>query len=345
MTRQNAKTRSRWVALAVPLVLLITAACGGGGGKAARGTSVAPSTTTTPSAAIVATFPLTGVGTSDAAKARRLAVAVKIDNSADARPQAGIDRADIVYEEYTEGITRFIVVFQSSDAPAVGPVRSVRPADPNVVKPLGGPIVFSGGSPAVLDVVRTSGLRQITENDTDTLKRRSGKAAPHNLYTTTDALFKKAGAGTPPPPFGPFLAKGQAYAPTGAMPATRLNLSPAPGVTAAYQWDGPSSTWKRSTDGRPHALEGGGQISPTNIIVQYTPYSTFPADKKVRYPEVIGSGDALIFTAGTTVKAKWAKSAAGTVTTYTDSAGKPISLPPGQTWIHLLEPGASLTSS
>ncbi|HEX3622066.1 MAG TPA: DUF3048 domain-containing protein [Acidimicrobiales bacterium] len=335
-------TRSRALALAVPLVLAITAACGGGGGDKAAKASTGPATTT--SLAPNAVFPLTGVPTSDAARAGRPAVAVKIDNSADARPQAGIDHADIVYEEYTEGITRFIVVFQSSDAPTVGPVRSVRPADPNVIAPLRAALAFSGGSPGVLDVVKASGVRQITENDTDTLKRRAGKAAPHNLYTTTDALFHKVGAGSPPPAFGPFLLKGQVYAATGATPATHLSLSPGPDISAAYQWDPASGTWKRSTDGKPHALEGGGQISPTNIVVQYTPYSTFPADKKVRFPEVVGSGDALIFAAGTMTKAKWTKAAVGSVTTYVDSAGKPITLPPGQTWIHLLEPGAALTS-
>jgi hypothetical protein len=342
MTPKIRTTRHRAAALAVPLVLLLTAACGGGG-KAARGSTGAPETSTT-SNKLIGAFPLTGVGTADAAKLHRPAVAVKIDNSPDARPQAGIDHADVVYEEYTEGITRFIVVFQSGDAPAVGPVRSVRPADPNVIKPLGAPLAFSGGSPAVLDVVRTSGLRQITENDTDTLKRRAGKAAPHNLYATTDALFKKAGAGSPPPAFGPFLSAGQTFTSAGAVPTTRLSLSPAPNISAAYQWDPASSTWKRSTDGHPHALEGGGQIAPTNIIVQYTAYSTFPADKKVRYPEVVGSGDALIFAAGSMVKGKWTKSAAGSVTTFSDTTGKPIALPPGQTWVHLLEPGSALTS-
>ena len=344
MSRRNPTTGQRAMALAVPLLLVLAAACGGGGGKAARATTGAPSTTVAVGPTTV--FPLTGLTTTDAARARRPAVAVKIDNSPDARPQAGIDHADIVYEEFTEGITRFIVVFQSGDAPQVGPVRSVRPADPSVIKPLGGPLVFSGGSPAVLDVVKTSGLRQITENDTDTLKRRAGRSAPHNLYATTDGLFRKAGTATPPPPaFGPFLSAGQAFAAAGASPVTRLNLSPAPNISAAYQWDPATQTWKRSTDGKPHALEGGGQIAPTNIIVQYTAYSTFPADKKVRYPEVVGSGDALVFAAGSVVKAKWTKAGAGSVTTYADSTGKPIVLPPGQTWIHLLEPGSSLTSS
>jgi hypothetical protein len=326
------------MALAVPLVLLLAAACGSGS-NGDRGRADRPSTTSGPTAV----FPLTGLR-GDAAKAARQAVAVKIDNNSQARPQAGIDHADLVYEEFTEGITRLIVVFQSTDAPTVGPVRSVRPADPNVVKPLGGPLVFSGGSAGVLDVVRSAGLRQITENDTDTLRRRSDRSAPHNLYTSTDAIFRKAGRGSAPPAFSPFLAAGQAFAPAGATPATRLSLSPGPDISASYQWDPGSSTWKRSTDRRPHVLEGGAQIAPRNVIVQYTPYSSFPADQQVRFPNVVGSGEALIFAGGTMVKARWTKSSPGAVTTYSDSAGAPIPLPPGQTWIHLLEPGSALTT-
>jgi hypothetical protein len=227
----------------------------------------------------------------------------------------------------------------------VGPVRSVRPADPNIVKPLGATLVFSGGSPAVLSVVRASGIPQVTENDTDTLKRRAGRSAPHNLYTSTDAMFRKAGAGSPPPPFSPFLRAGETYSPAGMAPATKLTLTPAPGVRAAYEWDAANAVWKRSTDGRPHMLEGNVQIAPKNIIVQYTPYSVFPADKKVRYPEVVGSGDAVVYVGGTQVKAKWTKSSPGAVTTYVDSAGKPIPLAPGQTWVHLQEPGSAVTSS
>jgi hypothetical protein len=279
----------------------------------------------------------------DRATLGRQAVTVKIDNNVEARPQAGIDKADVVYEEFTEGITRFVVVFQSGDAPSVGPVRSVRPADPNIVKPLGGPLVFSGGAPAVLNVVKAAGIRQITENDTDTLKRRSGRKAPHNLYTTTDAMFRKAGAGSPPPSFSPFLREGEAYNPPGVAPATKLTLTPAPNVRAAYDWDPAAKVWMRSTDGRPHMLEGGPQIAPRNVIVQYTPYSSFPADQKVRFPEVVGSGDAVVFVNGTQVRARWNKPSATAVTTFVDSRGAPIPLAPGQTWIHLQEPGSPVS--
>ena len=334
------------IALVVPLVLAITAACGGGGSKGERGqASAAPMETTTTSATAVGVYPLTGMPSFDRAKLTRRAFAVKIDNNSAARPQSGLDQADVIYEEFTEGITRFVVVFQSSDAPQVGPVRSVRPADPNIIKPLGGLLVFSGGSPSVLDVVGAAGVTQITENDKDTLKRRSGRSAPHNLYTTTEAVFKKAGAGTAPPAFATFLKPGEARAAAGSTPVASLRLAPAPGVNAAYDWDAGTGVWKRSTDGKPHTLEGGAQISPKNVIVQFTPYSGFAADKKVRFPEVVGSGDALVFVNGTQIKAKWNKPNAAAVTTYLDSTGKPIPLTPGQTWVHLQEPGSAVTVS
>ncbi|HEX2047781.1 MAG TPA: DUF3048 domain-containing protein [Acidimicrobiales bacterium] len=333
--------KRRPIAPALVLVLALTAAACSGGGGGERGQADRSDNTTPVSAS--GTYPLTGLPATDAGKARRQAVAVKIDNNAAARPQAGIEHADVVYEEFTEGITRFVVVFHSADAPTVGPVRSVRPGDANIVKPLGGPLVISGGSTPVLGVINAANVRMITENDTDTLRRRSGRRAPHNLYTGTEAMFRKAGGGSPPPVLAPFLRGGQQYAPAGVTPATKLTVTPAPNVRASYDWDQAAGAWKRSTDGRPHMLEGGAQIAPKNVVVQYTPYSNFPPDRKVRYPEVVGSGDAVILVNGTQVRARWTKSSPTAVTTYADSAGAPIPLAPGQTWVHLQEPGSAAT--
>ena len=339
--------KRRVIALIVPLVLALTAACGGGGTSAADVGQVGPGPNELPvgTAPVVGRYPLTGMPATDAAKLRRPAVSVKIDNNAQARPQAGLEAADVIYEEFTEGITRFVVVFQSSDAAQVGPVRSVRPGDPHIVKPLGGPLAFSGGSPGVLNVVRAAGITQITENDKETLKRRSGRKAPHNLYTDPGLLFRKAGAGAAPPAFATFLAPGAPPAIPGATPALNLQLAPAPGVSAAYQWDPGPGVWKRSTDGRPHMLEGGAQLTPRNVIVQYTPYVNFPDDQKVRFPNVVGSGDAVVFLGGMQVKARWAKSSTTAVTTFTDTAGRPIALAPGQTWVHLQPVGSAVTAS
>jgi Protein of unknown function (DUF3048) N-terminal domain/Protein of unknown function (DUF3048) C-terminal domain len=307
-------------------------------------TTTEPPPTTT-STTLPPTYPLTGRPVTDAGKAGRGAVAVKIDNIVDARPQAGITAADVVYEEFTEGITRFIVVFQSNDAPVVGPVRSVRPADPNIITPLGGVLAFSGGSPAAVAVAAASPLTLVQETDTAVMYRRPGRVAPQNLYTSTDGLFSRVPAGVGSPrPFAPFLPEGQSFGGPGAQPVSHLAIVPAPFVTADYDWDPASGTWLRSTDGRPHLLEDG-RIAPTNIIVQFTPYSIFIEDEKVMYPEVLGTGDAWIFSAGKMVQGTWSKPDANAVTTYTDSSGAPIRLSPGQTWVHLVAPGSTVNTS
>jgi hypothetical protein len=59
---------------------------------------------------------------------------------------------------------------------------------------------------------------------------------------------------------------------------------------------------------------------------------------------VLGTGDAWIFAAGALVQGTWSKPTADAVTSFTDSAGAPIVLPPGQTWVHLVAPGSSVTT-
>jgi len=336
----------RPLALAVPLLLAITAACGGGGGKAEKAQG-APTPDTTPTSQVVSgTYPLTGMPAVDRAKLVRPAVAVKIDNNSAARPQSGIDQADVVYEEFTEGITRFVVVFQSTDADAVGPIRSVRPADPLIVKPLGGVLTFSGGAAAIVDLVRQAAVPKVTEDDTDALKRRADRSAPHNLYSSTDALYKKVPAGAKAPPaFASFRPQNQPFAAAGVAPTTHLALNPAPGVSATYDYDAASGTYKRLTDGKAHLVESGAQVAPNNVIVQFTPYSPFDKDRNVSFPQVIGTGDAWYFSGGALAKGRWSKAGPDLVTTYVDSSGAPVNLAPGSTWVQLQAPGSSVTTS
>jgi hypothetical protein len=304
-------------------------------------TTVAPTTTTAPPAP---TYPLTGLPATDAGVAARGAVAVKIDNIVDARPQAGIRSADVVYEEFTEGVTRFIVVYHSQDAAMVGPVRSVRPADPVIVTPLGGVLGFSGGSPGAVAIAANTPLRLVMEDDVAVMYRRGDRVAPHNLYTSTAGLFSRVPAATgSPKAFATFLKEGQSFGGPGAMPVASISLVPADYVTAGYSWDGPSKSWLRTTDGAPHSVEEG-RLQPTTVIVQFTPYSYFIDDYSVQFPEVVGTGEAWVFAAGAMVPGTWHKASPEAVTNFVDSAGTPIAIPPGQTWVHLVAPGSSVTT-
>lgn len=341
-------------ALLLVLSALVAAGCSSAGRAAAPAatsttvpettTSTEAPTTTTTAPPPPPTYPLSGRPATDAGIAGRGAVAVKIDNIVDARPQAGIKAADVVYEEFTEGVTRFIAVYHSNDAEVVGPVRSVRPADPVIVTPLGGVLGFSGGSPGAVALARDTPLTLVMEDDVAVMYRRPGRVAPHNLYTSTAGLFSRLPPQAGPPrPLATFLADGKSFGGPGAIPVASIGLVPAPYVTAGYDWDAASGTWLRSTDGVPHTVEEG-RIAPTTVIVQFTPYQYFIDDENVQYPEVVGSGEVWVFAAGAMVPGTWSKDAPGAVTTFTDSSGAPIAIPPGQTWIHLVAPGSSVTT-
>jgi hypothetical protein len=329
------------------LVLAVTAAaCSGGRKAAAPPPTVPPETTTTEAPTTTTTlppiYPLSGRPVADPAVAARPVVAVKIDNIAAARPQVGIAAADVVYEEFTEGVTRFVVVYHSTDAPVVGPVRSIRPADPVIVNPLGGVLGFSGGSPGAVALAAAAPVTLVSENDTSVMYRRPGRIAPHNLYTSTRGLYSRAPAEAgAPKQLAEFLRDGQSFTGPGATPVSSLHLVPAPYVTADYTWDPAAAVWLRTTDGRPHLIEEG-RIAPTTVILQFAPYVFFIDDYDVRYPEVVGSGDLWVLAAGSLVKGTWSKETPEAMTTFTDSDGKPIVLPPGQTWIHLIEPGSTV---
>jgi hypothetical protein len=333
--------RRTTVVLAVAL-LMVTAACGGGKkGSQGRATTTAPATTTT---TLPPQAPLTGLPQTDPEKLHRAAVTVKIDNNAAARPQAGLAAADLVYEEVTEGITRFVVVFQSTDTDPIGPVRSVRPADPLIVAPLGGPIVFSGGAPNIVQLVRNAGLDFVDENNTATLYRRSGRSAPHNLDTDSERLYRQVGDDDKePPPFAQFLKLGETFTPpAGSTPVSGMDI-PLADITASYTWDASAKGWARSTNGQPHNLESGGVWTPGNVIVQYVAYSRFAADAAVTYPEVTGTGEAWYFLDGTLTKGTWSKAGAITVTSYADANGAPMVFPPGRTVVELVHSNANVS--
>ncbi|MDZ7733407.1 MAG: DUF3048 domain-containing protein [Acidimicrobiia bacterium] len=119
---------------------------------------------------------------------------VKIDNDAAARPQAGLNEADLVYEVMVEGITRFAAVYHTGASERVGPVRSARTSDRDLLTNLNRPLfAWSGGNPTVAGEVRRHAaegkLVDLSEDAFQEAYRREGpNPRPHNLYTSTAAI-------------------------------------------------------------------------------------------------------------------------------------------------------------
>jgi len=327
---------------------LIAAACSGGGGKKTSSATSAPATTTTTEPPI---FPLTGLPAAGSPNHTRPALVVKIENVPEARPQSGLTQADVVYEEIVEaGLSRFIVVYQSQDADPIGPVRSIRPSDPAIVKPLNPLYAYSGGTAKFINMLHAAGITDIgVDAAPKAYYRRPGRSAPHNLYSSTPRLYAQAPAGGgPPPKIFDFLAANEPFGGAGVVPATHLTVVPGQRTTSTYDYDPATNAWKRGSNGTPQVVEGGAQVAPTNVILWFVPYVNSPGDvdvvgEPVSVAQVTGTGDAWVLSQGKVVKGKWSKPSAETPVQFTDALGAPIKITPGTTWVEVQPVGTAAT--
>jgi hypothetical protein len=299
-----------------------------------------PATTTT---APVARYALTGLPVTDPSTQNRPALVVKIDNHTDAVPQTGLNQADVVYEEIVEGITRFFSVFQSTNSTPVGPIRSARTTDVNLVAALSKPLfAWSGGNPTVQRQIGAADLTDVGQgaaNKPGGYFRMNGRPAPHNLYADTAALYTMAPAGQgAPAPLFTFRADGQPSPvgePTGGV---KLSLD---GTQAQYVWDAGAKSWLRTEYGQPHKDAAGVQIAPANVIVQFVSYVGVPGVGQSQQAVTVGEGDAWIFTDGKVVQGKWSRPDPAKPAVYSDANGTPVNLTPGRTWVELPQPGGA----
>lgn len=333
------------------LASLATAACGGGAdpkpvAAVTPDTEVAEGTVTT---GTPVTAPLTGLLDERGASAQRPSLAVKIDNAPEARPQSGLDVADVVYEEVVEGgVTRFIAVFHSTAPEKAGPVRSVRPMDPAVLSPYHGLVAYSGGIPAFVSMMRKAPVQDVNVDvATDAYSWDGSRRAPHNTYISPGKLWPKAKGDNAEPPQAmfDFRAAGE---PFGDADAPRLSVRYSPRATSTYEWDAASGSWTRSENGTAHTVASGARIAPQNLIVQFVTTHTLgykdQSGSNVVESDVVGSGEAWVLSGGRVTKGRWSKSSEKAPTKYTDSAGNPVKLAPGRTWVHFTPVGSAVTA-
>jgi Protein of unknown function (DUF3048) N-terminal domain/Protein of unknown function (DUF3048) C-terminal domain len=315
-------------------------------------TTSSTTTTTLPPPPPPPVYPLTGLPVTDPAAAARPSLIVKIDNSEPtSRPQAGINNADVVYEERVEGgVTRFMAIYHSHDAMPVGPVRSARTSDIGLFQPLYRPLFAWSGANAIFEQrIREAGIVDIGAPVAPQFYSRAGdRRAPHNLMlnSTIDVWAGAYPEAVPPPsPLFAYRAVGEPPGPGGGpLTGVRIVFAQEPGsAPVEYAWNG--AGWARWQSGTPHVDTEGNQIAPENVIVQYTPYANSDTNDQfgvpIREAQTVGEGEALVLTGGVGYTARWVKPAANAPTQFLDGAGAPIRLTPGRTWVALPEPGTT----
>ena len=261
-------------------------------------------------------------------------LAVKIDNIVNARPQTGLTHADIVYVLPVEGgLSRFLAIFSSHDPPAIGPVRSAREDDLQLLRQFGRPaFAYSGATATLLPYIqRTARIVDLYAGTTRGYYRDNSRIAPYNLYAHTRVLLAQArGAGKardigfrfgPPPPGGK---------------VTRSASVAYPAASFTFTWSSAKAGWLVSMDGTRAVTTDGGRLAPATVVIQHTTVRTsrfLEYGKPPPYAESIGSGTALILRNGQEWLAHWSRPTWNGGTTFTTASGQPMTFARGQVMV------------
>lgn len=375
-------SRTSLLAVLAALAVLATA-CNRAGAEETTTTTTTPTTTTSTTTTLPATTSSTTttlppVGNTingleaDDELADRRAIAVKIDNHPKARPQSAVQEADAVFETIVEaGLTRFIAFFHQSDSEYVGPVRSGRPTDANVIAPTGASFQFSGAQQWVKRYIAEKGVDIIPDSGATTFRNRS-RPGPHNLYGDTVAMREYADEqefpDEPPPPLFNY-----GFEPTEGEPGAEIiefHWSDQPDVV--WTWDGErylrfnedqphewvaspeviaeASTTTTTTSAASTTTSGeassadpvydnvtSGQISADYLVVIkgsfYTAYDPARRGSGVPAIETIGEAEALVFHNGEVVRGTWSRAEHTDPFVLMDENGEEIQVEPGRLWV------------
>ena len=306
-----------------------------------KNTTAPTSSTTTTTLPQYPTAPLTGLPDPSGLSVKRPALTVKIENTPQALPQWGVDQADVVYEEIVNGgITRLAAIFISHAPAKVGPVRSVRPTDTQVVWPLGGIFAYSGGAPYAVASISTAPVKLIDENSAGTAMFRDPNLyAPHNLFAIAPQLFDFGGTPVPPPPLFSYRTSTEK---AGGLPVVSF-VVPFPSMyRVTWTWDTATASWDRTLFGLADVTGTGVRESPKNVVVMWVNYVN-GIGTEASYANLQGSGTAAFFIDGKETMGTWSRGLSkADVVQYRTENGKIALMTPGQTWVELLNVGVAL---
>ena len=280
-------------------------------------------------------------------KRPRRVIAFKVDNNLNARPQSGLQEADTVMEILVEGgMTRFLAFYMDKTSSYVGPIRSARPTDPNLVRPYGGILVVSGATAGLIPAIRELGVPVLEEVSAPTMFRIANRKAPHNLYADTELVREYIDQKG-------FLFN-QDVDPLYAFGNDQSNWTTGAGrVTVRYS-DFTTVIWKLDNDQYSRFIVDGYSPEddavahnfitrdgytdilqiPTVVVIQGPLYN----DEVTTLPSVltVGVGPVTIFSDGKYIEGTWRRNDITDPFEFIDANQNPIEVPPSKQWIHIL---------
>jgi len=260
---------------------------------------------------------------------------VKIDNIVDARPQTGLQSADIVYVLPVEGgLSRFAAVFSSHFPKVIGPVRSARETDLYLLRQFGRPaFAYSGSAPHLLPFIHRARVVDLYAGIAGGYFRSPYRLAPHNEYAYSSELLSEARHASKARDigfrFGP--------APAGGRVLRSYSVS-YPAASYTFRWSAKARRWLVWMDGAPARATEGGQMGGPTIVIQYTKITTsrfLEYGSRPPFAVSIGSGRAVVLRNGRAYNVHWSRPSWNGGTTYTLPSGKRMTFDYGQVWVVL----------
>jgi hypothetical protein len=292
----------------------------------------------TPAAAAIDRNPLTGETLAVASTDR--VVAVKVDNAPEAGPPIGIQDAELIIEAPVEGgLTRLTAMFFENEPTVIGPIRSVRPVDADLLAPWKPFLVTTGGQSFVYRELLAGGV-EILDEGTDGLFQQIERRQPYHLVATIPLIEKQAGEGAPPVavlPFGDDALGGTA--------ASTINI-PLSGVAdIEWRYDEGADAYNRIVNGEDYQIfpeydaELTGFATDTVIVMMAAQRSagyTDSAGTDVPTFDVIGFGEVMVFHGGEVRTGQWLRSAQSDGWVFLDDTGAQFTIPTGRVWLQIV---------
>jgi len=266
---------------------------------------------------------------------------VKLDNTRNAQPHAGLIHADVVYlEEVEYGITRIAAVFSSNIPKRIGPVRSARITDIDLFAQYGKPaFAYSGAQKKMRPHLAAASVYDVSPYTSNSGYSRDGRRpAPYNLYFDGRSGIQRAQNSTPARDMGFVFDKAT---PVGGLNATTAAMAWGYG-SAGFTYDKAGHEYRISLNGQPARAEewSGGQRAAT-VVIQYVKQEKSAFYDKgggnTPHADTIGTGTAMVMRDGLVWETTWSRPNAKSGTTFTLPDGSLMAFRPGQLWIVLLD--------
>ena len=276
---------------------------------------------------------------------------VKIDDTNAAHPQIGVESADVVYVEQVEGgLTRLAAIYTSKLPPLIGPIRSARISDIELLAQFGRVgFAYSGAQSKMRPVIAAANLENLSaeRNPPSIYGKDPDRPGPVDMILNPDLLLERANAN---PKIRIETATASVF-PFGDAPKGETNTAVAkvkwPSAKYELRWDSTNEKWLIYFNEKPNMAANGEHLYADTAIIQIV--SITPSIYGDKFGEITpfskttGSGKAVMLRDGFSYQISWQRNLETDVTTWMSEDGGVANFKPGRTWIFLTDKAPVLT--